>query len=219
MFGLSDLLSVENGEYVGSDMERGNSLVNLIQRMDPDIVVVTTGAHYPEVNLFESSMREVIGGIKRMEKARVEAVAVDETSPTSEPHAPRKKIQFAWKSQNPGHPSCMNKGYPDTNRAAAMEEVETVDPAADRYFWRIYPQFDRIVQEMIRDSPIAYLDMSPLYMRADSHQGAFDPANDCLHFCLPGPVDLFSIHMMHYLSKQGGYAIHSETPTNDVLTV
>ena len=36
-----------------------------------------------------------------------------------------------------------------------------------------------------RYDPIGLLDMGALYYRPDAH-----PGEDCLHFCLPGPIDI-----------------------------
>ena len=46
--------------------------------------------------------------------------------------------------------------------------------------------------------------MYPLYLRPDSHPGknSWSDARfggDCLHLCIPGPLDIFSILLLHYL--------------------
>ena len=51
-----------------------------------------------------------------------------------------------------------------------------------------------------------YLDMSMLFLRPDAHPGAFnkyfhdgDDFMDCLHFCMPGPYDLFPVLLLQML--------------------
>jgi hypothetical protein len=39
------------------------------------------------------------------------------------------------------------------------------------------------------------VDLAPLYLRPDAHPGG----NDCLHMCVPGPLDLFSILLLAML--------------------
>jgi len=42
---------------------------------------------------------------------------------------------------------------------------------------------------------LRWLDMSPVFWRSDAHPAA----NDCLHFMLPGPMNLFSILVLQML--------------------
>ncbi len=53
------------------------------------------------------------------------------------------------------------------------------------------------------------LDMSPLYFRGDAHIGSINTVGtskigrkvDCLHMCIPGPVNLFPVLLFNLLAE------------------
>jgi hypothetical protein len=110
-----------------------------------------------------------------------------------------KKTKFLWKTTSPAHHSC-------TDFHAPISSPLPLNHTDDKYYWDWFPLYDEIsVRELL---PIVdnIFNMFPLYLRADAHVGFYSPVegSDCLHFCLPGPLNLFSVMLLHYL--------HHETP-------
>jgi hypothetical protein len=107
-------------------------------------------------------------------------------------HRQYPQVKLVWKSQNPGHLQCKQYTVPLLNHSTYLEETKSVE---DKYQWNLHPIFDNYMETQLsypNASFIQYLDMSPLYLRPDAH-------GDCLHFCLPGPLDLLSILLLNQL--------------------
>jgi hypothetical protein len=96
-------------------------------------------------------------------------------------------VKFAFKTINPGHVDCRQHANPIDHY------VPPRDAGNDEYKWNLHPAFDNYAKEFVRTKlNIPIIDMSPLYTRPDAH-------SDCLHFCLPGPLDIFSVLLMNML--------------------
>jgi hypothetical protein len=95
---------------------------------------------------------------------------------------------LVWRTQHGGHVDCNLQQKPSTH-------FTLNDASRDRFHWNLYPLFDQYAVQFATQLNISILDMSPVYLRADAH-----PPGDCLHFCTPGPLDLFSqllLNMMY----------------------
>ena len=95
-------------------------------------------------------------------------------------------VKIAFKSINPGHVDCKQH----------TEPIDTFfpnpDPAADKYHWNMHPAFDNFNRQRALQHNMTLIEMTPLYLRPDMH-------SDCLHACLPGPVNLFAILVLNML--------------------
>ncbi|KAJ1388646.1 hypothetical protein B484DRAFT_409570 [Ochromonadaceae sp. CCMP2298] len=67
----------------------------------------------------------------------------------------------------------------------------------DLYNWYIFPRQDAQAKLEARRLGMRVVDMSPLYYRQDGHADE----GDCLHYCLPGPTDLFSVLLLNMMYK------------------
>jgi hypothetical protein len=95
---------------------------------------------------------------------------------------------WVWATNNPGHVNCSRtSGGP----LLSTHYTEVNDPN-DEYHWQELPRMDSLAKEQAVTLGMRVIDMSPLYYRQDAH-------SDCLHFCLPGPLDLFSVLLMNML--------------------
>ena len=102
--------------------------------------------------------------------------------------------------------------------SAAEEQMLdlTLDPRGWVYHWELHPSFDQMAMQFAADLGMGVIDMSPLYLRPDAHiggttgngyhmllageqRGAAPEKMDCLHYCLPGPVDLFNVLLLQAL--------------------
>ena len=99
---------------------------------------------------------------------------------------------FVWKTQNPAHFQCDSYNAPTVGSTGYP-----IPPNLDKYHWNALPDYDNYIRSNSSEARYGFkiLDMSPLYYRADAHAGN----GDCLHFCMPGPVDLFSILLLQML--------------------
>lgn len=95
-------------------------------------------------------------------------------------------IKLVYKSMNPGHPNCHNATGP----------IDFFDPVrndtGDNYSWNMHPAFDNYSRQRALQLNMTLIEMAPLYLRPDGY-------SDCLHMCLPGPLDLFSILLLTML--------------------
>lgn len=97
-----------------------------------------------------------------------------------------KQTSWAWMTNNPGHVHCsQTSGGPLTYQYFKEQKN-------DKYHWLLFPMMDSLAKIEATRLGMKVIDMSPLYYRQDAH-------SDCLHFCLPGPLDLFSVLMMNML--------------------
>lgn len=83
---------------------------------------------------------------------------------------------------NYGHPHC------NANASVLNDPVSIVPHSADDvYSWRLFPVFDDIARRYAVKLGFQMIDVSPLRLRPDAHPAG----RDCLHYCLPGPLNLF----------------------------
>lgn len=136
---------------------------------DTDIVILTAGAHLND----EGDMWSVLENFKNMMKN-----GLAEKYPN---------IKWVWKTQNPGHVDCKQFTAPLKNYS--------VDPSHTAYNYHLFPRFDEIARMFMSQEPqlkLKVIDMSMLYLRPDAHA-------DCMHLCIPGPLDVFSNIMLTML--------------------
>jgi hypothetical protein len=103
---------------------------------------------------------------------------------------------FAWMTQSYGHLGCMDFDKPD-------EVFHPIDPSRyeeDNYLYHLFPQFDELSRNMSRSWGLPVIDISMLALRPDGHKGdrmasigkeEWYTKVDCLHWCMPGPMNIF----------------------------
>ena len=139
---------------------------------------ILTGAHFEDEGDAFTVMEEVVKGVG----------ALQERYPN---------IRVAWKTINPGHVDC-------TAFSAPVDHARVIAPG-NQFHWDLHKQFDKIAYSYANKTGMPVIDMSPLDKRPDAH-----PANatlllhkavdhDCLHYCTPGPVDVFSTLLLNML--------------------
>ena len=94
-----------------------------------------------------------------------------------------RKVIFLWRTNHPGHVNCNNYLKPSQ---LGIDEFPQYNRSLDIYNWSGFNRWDDISVQNAISLDMQVLDVSPIYYRADAH-------SDCLHYCLPGPVDLFTI--------------------------
>lgn len=174
-FGISDTLV---GRSFGA-MNRGKSWSVWVQEFNPDIVVLSTGAHIHNFTDFSSLLHEVYGNFSLFANST-----------------------FIWKTQNPG--GCDNKMQSELNNEFWQNYSGHGD--VKRFGWDEFLDRDVHAIQFFSRTPVPILDVRPLYMRTDAHPGSYpDTATyrDCLHFCChsKGPLHLIPILLHHTLME------------------
>lgn len=141
----------------------------------PDISIMAAGAHLLDLGDMKATLAFL--------KSFIEEI-----------HANLPKIEFLWKTQNPGHARC----------SLAHEPVNIsqypIPSAFDVYNWNQEVVFDDFSRNHSKLLGYNVIDMSPLYLRPDAHPGKLSNGlQDCLHYCLPGPLNLFAVALMQML--------------------
>lgn len=158
-----------------------------VKKHQPDYVIMGAGAHFHSPTEYETVMTEVYRVIGEIRRNHTEDLATSVRLGTNETF---KVPKFIWKTMNMPHANC--------DAYANATEVIPEMPADDPFDWRFFRGYDTLMMNMSISHNITVIDMSPLYYRADAHPGkqalarVRNPVVDCLHFCLPGPVDMFS---------------------------
>jgi hypothetical protein len=154
----------------------------------PDIVIMTVGAHLEDMGDLYSIWEVGGDGLKSNIKWL-----------RSHPFGPHN-FTFVWKTQNPGHVNCTQH----TDPLKTPQVIQKNDPN-DAFHWNIHREFDEVNKKYAKELGMPVIDMSPLYYRADAHPSTNHllihkaASFDCLHYCLPGPLNLFSILLYNKL--------------------
>jgi len=164
------------GQDDGYGLSHIQSYLDSFQR---DVLILNTGAHFLLNSLFDDDLQLVHN-------------LTDEIVPHYEAKA-QKNLTVAWKSMNPGHVNCSQESHGPLNdkwdhRHTGMRDL---------YNWWLQPDMDSRAKRKVSDLGWKWIDMSPLYYRQDAHP--YGEAKDCLHYCLPGPPDLFSVLVQNML--------------------
>ena len=168
---LSDTLV---GRAYGN-MNRGKTWRVVLAELNPDIMIVTVGAHVRVGDdHFEAIIDEVLSGMQDGNKA----------------------TKFAWKTQAPG--GCTKSiSFPNNTTLAAMSVNYTVASyGRDTYNWYQFYNRDLLLLSKLQEMNMPYMDVRMLYSRSDAHISSqtgrplMKGVIDCLHMCMPGPLDV-----------------------------
>ncbi|KAI8879207.1 hypothetical protein K501DRAFT_336248 [Backusella circina FSU 941] len=107
-----------------------------------------------------------------------------------------KSHQKVWIRSTPyGHATCSKFKKPQENPLAPSGQE-------NEYEWHLFEKFDALWKTIVKEGNnkhIEFLDISTLSnMRGDAHSR---PDRDCLHTCLPGPVDDWNRLIYHEIFK------------------
>jgi hypothetical protein len=188
------------------DESRGENFLLLTKRHKPHILILGSSAHYDRV--VAGKLANV--GTPEFMDFFVPKLVKDVEYLRLWPAFSPKYILF--KTQNPGHVHCETFTMPVSN-TSGLSFADPVSSSSssnhtqeDKYSWRSHTFTDAHVLKFFLDSDernksallnrteLGVIDMSPVYLRPDGHAGL-----DCLHFCTPGPLDLFSIFLLSSL--------------------
>lgn len=155
----------------------------------PDITLFNFGLHYQEQPAYEKAMRDLMDVITSVRA-------------TMSP----KVMEVIWKTTNMPHFSCQEHTIP-TSQPPTPTPLQV-----DTYRWKLLPGMDAFSTKLFHEHGFAVMNMSMLSLRPDAHPGAMD----CLHYCMPGPLNIAANMLMHFLLHHPKHAHslhHSAAPT------
>lgn len=164
MFGRCNLL------FFG--LHGGHSLIEWIKIAEkPDILIINSGAHMHDLGDMMSVQENLKSHFAQMRAL----------------YGEDKNISVVWKTQSPGHVGCTLL----PRQPQVVVANGTLMQGTDQYDWLLHPTFDAIARNYSAIHGYRVMDFSPLYQRPDAHLTTYWHS-DCLHYCVPGPLDLFS---------------------------
>jgi len=191
-----DLKLHEGGHLHG----RGGNLTSELMSTF-DIIIFGTGAHHHSMASFKTSIAHISNEILLTQR-NTTANTNTNTNTNINNNAKNKKGKrpplFIYRSNIPGHmkrdatkPWFINskKNPAETILSVYIANQKSMN---DKYNYLDFSKYDTHAMSILSSLNVTLLDMSPLYLRPDGH-------SDALHFCLPGPLDLFSILLLQKL--------------------
>jgi len=184
-------ISFQMSDYLVHHPQETRGL-NLIQTMkqanyDYDIIILATGGHYSFI-LEEDKKHNITEdhpafGNNFFPKLKADIQMI--RNKRQELYPNKSKITFIYKTENTGHPQCMEYKQPLTT----VYDHDLL--STSKYHWEnglfMYKAFLRFAAE--HELEVLYMD--PLYKRPESHPG-IAAKEDCYHYCTPGPLNLFA---------------------------
>eukprot|EP01038_Epipyxis_sp_PR26KG_P012933 gene12933-17340_t len=165
-------------------------LIQKILHIRPDFIILNFGAHGTDSGDTHHIMQQLIAFVntplfkayqydKKVDYIKEDPLNIHDYN-----------VTVLWRTNAAGHVGCDAIDKPFINYDLYVNHTYTTEATSmiDKYHWHEFPEWDRISKDYINNTDIQLIDMSPLYYRADAHPGN----GDCLHFCVPGPTDLFS---------------------------
>ena len=193
-------------------IERGLPLLVHLARVDPDIVIISTGAHLYSLSQYQEYIQQLLQNQlialrsdynQHNSSAITDFVGVDCKSflwnrqkeacrqsqkivPSYKSMNSTKPLHIVWRTATAGHLRCM----PSLVGKDPFTNLRHVEMSLEDPFKRyLHPLFDDIGMIFSRSMGLPIIDMRPMYYRVDAHPWN---TSDCLHYCMPQPVDLFS---------------------------
>lgn len=197
-----DAVKFELSDYLvyHPDESRGSNFLWYTKVHKPTILIIGSSAHYDRA--VKEHLQEI--GESSFMDFFVPKLFKDVEYLREWPVFCPKHILF--KTQNPGHVGCETYNTPVLNATGLITSdlMHTYnDSSQDKYSWRLHTSTDAHVVKFFIDAEqrnishkmdrakLGVIDMSPVYLRPDGHALA-----DCLHYCTPGPLDLFAIYLL-----------------------
>ena len=150
----------------------------------PAVLVMNRGAHYENDEIVLAYLNSTLALIRSISPETI----------------------IVWRATIPGTHHCESYFEP----FASMDQLpprETWPTSGWPYNWGLFERQNSLVRKLIANFPgVYYLDVvSASILRRESHpdsagKGLGKEKNDCLHYCLPGPPDLWTVALVELLA-------------------
>lgn len=154
-------------------MNRGKPFTQHIDQLQPDIAILTAGAHIANATGFDRMLDTVSRDIIALRKSH-------------------PNLRVLWKTQQPG--GCGDSPLdrlPDT-------EYWDDQSGQNSYNYRYFLEWDALSRARFQTLDVPVIDLQMLYYRVDAHRRP----NDCLHMCMPGPLDAMFPTMLQHTFRE-----------------
>jgi hypothetical protein len=140
-------------------------IVRYVQDLEAEIVFFGAAAHYHNVTEYLLMVNRTVESL----------ISLSYRQP---------QTKYIVRGSHSGHVNCWNYTEP--------LQVPLGDMDGDRFEWNLHPVFDKEWERVANSYPglFHFLDMTPLYLRPDAHAISQVKKADCLHFAVPGPMNL-----------------------------
>jgi hypothetical protein len=170
---LSDTLIAEDlGRY-----NRGPHWLKSVAKAKPDIVIISAGAHIQnrtDFNRMIDTVTKEIGELKNK----------------------HPNVTVVWKTQSPAGCSA-DITFPKPSGKI----FNTPSTTSSKFQHAEFFERDLYAIHHFQTLGIPLLDFRMLYSRTDAHVGSQGrPGTDCLHFCMPGPLEVSNVLFQNLLA-------------------
>ena len=141
--------------------------------MKPDIIVLAAGAHlFGSATLFHTMINQLVLDVARLKKKKPSLVVL-------------------WKTQQPA--GCSATQHPQSPLLWARYKF------GKSYQYADFIGRDAFAAQQLAAAGVVIIDMRMVYSRPDDHIGSYPRSTDCMHFCMPGPLDIIPPLFQHAL--------------------
>jgi hypothetical protein len=156
---------------------------DFIEKSEATIIILSLGTHYKDMDSYRKAWHLL--------EAKYHSLR---------DNLNLEKTTILIRTLNPAHvPHDRNATITEPLRSLPYIEKSDRNDIHGHY---IQPIFDEISKQYARKLGFGIIDMSPLSYRIDAHPGVGAWGKDWLHYCSPGPLDLFNDILMTMMVNQ-----------------
>lgn len=159
---VDQLRFVQSDFLLSRKKERGYNITYILDRYQDSVDIVVWGVGPHIYGKFQETLQTVVPLILRQ----------------------YPNLKFIYKTQQPG--GCSDQPLLDMSPDQAALEMERLNLTL-KYNYREFYDRDMFAMQYLREVSMPILDLRMLYNRPDAHTR---PEEDCLHMCIPGPLDV-----------------------------
>eukprot|EP01038_Epipyxis_sp_PR26KG_P017451 gene17451-24138_t len=183
--GCANLTYFHKTEYLFPN----SGLMKQILQIRPDILIFAFGPHGKDRGDTEYTLQQFVEFVINSRMFQLyKWDKKEDYKKEDKNNIHNRNVTVLWRTNTAGHIECDKINEP-------VKEYKFLGSDVDWFRWTDFPEWDEISRNYTRGTDVQLLDMSPLYFRGDAHPGN----GDCLHFCMPGPTDLFSYLLLQKL--------------------
>lgn len=193
-----------------------HGMERMINTYHPNIIVFNRGAHYVEDTALLEGVNQTLARVSKWQQ-ECDHKHMNNNNTTKD--TTTNDCVLIWRTTAPGFPNCpvhrhegpiapTNKSYAETiiNDRDWYTQQNKKDFHWDSFYHQNVLVEELMTQQYNMNNPntttthqlrIAFLDFYELaILRPDHHIN-----NDCLHYCLPGPIDASNVLLLHELER------------------
>ena len=97
-----------------------------------------------------------------------------------------------------------------------LEQQERDDPKTRSWHWSLFQRQNAIARQLVGETKAVFWDVyEPTKLRPGGRRGRLTQVHDCMHWCLPGPLDELAKALLQYLVVIAHGTRHASTTTSN----